>query len=155
MKPLARALKRHIELVYFGLLSLLIFVPLLGNGYILTLDMIFSPQMNFAIPNSAGLYNELPRDAILFVSSRFIPAWLVQQLLLLGIFFAAGYFMYELLVSLRPRYKILALAAATLYVWNPFTYTRLLAGQWAFLLGYALTPLFIRLLRQYFSGKKF
>ncbi len=155
MKPLGRVAKRHIELVYFGLLSLLIIAPLLGNGYTLTLDMIFSPQMNFAIPNHAGLYNELPRDAILFVSSKLIPAWLVEQLVLFGIFFAAGFFMYELLVSLRPRYKILAFAAATLYVINPFTYTRLLAGQWAFLIGYALTPLFIRLLRQYFSGKKF
>src|SRR5205085_10900841 len=37
----------------------------------------------------------------------------------------------------RPAARI---GAGLLYAWNPMVYERLLLGQWAFLLGYALLP---------------
>ena len=154
MKALIHTARRHADVIYFLALSMLIFLPLLGNGYILTLDMTFTPEMNFDYPTSQGLFNELPRDSLLFLLAKVFPAWILQKLILLGIFFAAGYLMYRFLLSILPEKKRIAIAAATLYVWNPFTMTRLLAGQWAMLAGYALTPLFILLLPKYLSARK-
>ncbi|MFQ5493449.1 MAG: hypothetical protein ACE5DX_04790 [Candidatus Dojkabacteria bacterium] len=155
MKSVTPYLRKHFAKIYFALMSLVIFLPLLGRGYILTLDMIFTPNMHFPVSNFYGIFSETARDALLHSVSQIIPSDLVQKLLLLGIFFMIGYFMYRLLIGLTKRRKLFALTAATLYMWNPFTYTRLLAGHWAFLLGYALLPLFIIYVIKFYKTKQF
>jgi hypothetical protein len=71
-----------------------------------------------------------------------VPGWVVQKLLLLSVFFLAGLGAHRL-TELSPvvgKYPRAAYVAGMLYVFNPFVYTRLMAGQWMVLLGYALLP---------------
>ena len=41
------------------------------------------------------------------------------------------------------------------YMINPFTYSRFMAGQWLFLLGYAMLPFFVRSLLKFFAAPTF
>lgn len=154
MKSLTSRLRKHATEIYFLALSLIIFVPLLGPGYILTLDMIFTPQMHYQYTNNHGLYSETARDAVLHLAATIFDASIVQKIMLIVLFFIIGYFMYRFLRTLRKDKHSFAIVAATLYMWNPFTYSRLLAGHWAFLIGYAMLPVFLWALHNYYRGKK-
>lgn len=154
MKTVGRIIKNYGAELYFLVLALLIFLPLFGNGYILALDMTFTPNMNFPLLNGQGLYSETVRDFTLFFLAKVISSQVLQKLLLTGIFFLNGYLMYRFLAIKKGSNKLAALAIATFFVWNPFTYTRLLAGQWAFLLGNAFIPLFVHLSTLYFASKR-
>ncbi|KXK26794.1 MAG: hypothetical protein TR69_WS6001000815 [candidate division WS6 bacterium OLB20] len=154
MKNLKRNLHKYATEIYFLALSLIIFVPLLRPGYVLTLDLIFTPRMHYQYTNSHGLYSETARDAVLNLLARIVDASVIEKLLLMLLFFCIGYFMYRFLLQLRKRNRSYAIVAATLYMWNPFTYSRLLAGHWAFLCGYALLPVFMWGLHHFYRQKK-
>jgi hypothetical protein len=111
-------LKRHHVWLEYGLLALLILGPLLLPGYILTLDMIWTPH------TPGGM--------------------LSQKLILLGIFIFAGVGAHKLAQDRVGQWP--AYIAGLLYAVNPFTYTRLMAGQYLFLVVYALLPWFVRAL---------
>jgi len=140
-----KTIKTLLPHLYFLSIPLFIFRNLLGRGYILAMDMIFTPGMNFDSLNGYGIYSEIVRDWILFQGAKILPADIIQKIILLSIFYLSGIFMFKLL----KRFKLSTSATiigATFYAFNPFVYTRLIAGQWAFLLGYALMPLFYNLL---------
>jgi len=120
--------------------------PLLGRGYILTLDMIFTPQMNPG--ESFTLLNTL--KYVLYFLAKVIQADLIQKGLLLFLFFLIGFSGFKLIEKLF-RSNSLAIIAGTLYLINPFVYERFLAGHWLFLYGYALTPIFIILTIDFFD----
>jgi len=102
-------------LAAYLILALVILGPTLRPGYILTLDMVFTPNMHLWI----------------------IPAWLVQKLMLVAIFTAAGLGLHRLAPT---KNSVARYAAGLFYVLNPFTYERLMAGQYLVLAGYALLP---------------
>lgn len=137
---LINALKPRLHLLVYGALTLLILGPLILPGYILALDMIFAPELKMPdqISSSYVFY------ALLHVLDIFLPADLIQKLMLVAIFFLAGLGTHKLVLSLDKSRQLPAYFAGLLYVANPFTYERLMTGQYLVLFGYALLPWFAR-----------
>ncbi|MBD2897331.1 hypothetical protein amrb99_62910 [Actinomadura sp. RB99] len=114
--------------------------PGLAPGFVLSYDMVFTPDPAFT-PMTFGLTGTVPRqvpsDAFVTALATVVPADAVQKLILLAIFVMAC----MSAASLVPTPRLLPrLAAGVCYAWNPFVAERLLLGQWALLLGYAALP---------------
>jgi hypothetical protein len=122
------------------LLSLAICAPLLAPGYVLTYDMVWVPDLTVH-RDTWGLGTALPRavpsDLVVAVVDEIVPGQLVQKLILLAALGLAGTGAARLCVGQGP---VAALAAASLYVWNPFVAERLGLGHWPLLVGYAALP---------------
>ncbi|HEX2155531.1 MAG TPA: hypothetical protein VHS79_00885, partial [Actinomycetes bacterium] len=131
---------RWVGLVAGGVLALLALGPLLGRGYVLTYDMVFVPRPEVArglLGLDTAVARAVPADLLVALASRLVPAALVQQLVLAGVFVggAAG------AARLAPSRSLAArAAAAVLYAWNPFLYERLVMGHWGLLVSYAALP---------------
>ncbi len=129
---------RRFEWGYVAL-GLVILGPLLLPGYILTFDMSWTPHLGSSTAGDTTVLYAILRGLALI-----LPSMWAQKLLLLVIWVLAGVGMHRLVhqrFALWPAY-----AAGLLYVINPFTYTRLMAGQYLVLLGYALLPWLVRVL---------
>lgn len=136
LRRTGRATDWHVIALYIGL-GLLILLPLLRPGYILTFDMTWGPiRPAQSIWSNTYVLNELLR-----LLAVIMPAWLVQKLLLLAIFALAGIGAHRL-AALAPNGAgtWVPYAAGLVYVLNPFVYTRFMTGQWLVLAGYALAP---------------
>jgi len=93
--------------------------------------------------------NEVPSDLVVAVLSRLVPTDVVQKLLLVGTFVAAGWGSGRLVGSGRAA----ASAAAAFYCWNAFVYERLVIGHWALLIGYAALPWVVLAARRWRRGR--
>ncbi len=128
----------------YSLLSLAILGPLLLPGYILTLDMPFTPNTDstaqfYGLPT--GQFSSfLPYSLLLDLGSGIVPAWFVQKVILFLAFFLCGLGAHRLVQS-RGIGKYFA---GLLYTINPFIYVRFLAGQWTLIISYALIPFAIK-----------
>lgn len=131
--------------------ALIILFPLLMSGYILTIDMVFTPHISFP----TQLTNTYPLDFIMWLLSNIFPADVVQKAILVAIIVFSGVSMHLFAKFLLPllnnkkQISHLALyvapyAAGLFYIFNPFVYSRFMSGQWLVLLGYALLPFFMR-----------
>lgn len=114
--------------------------PALAPGFVLNLDMVFTPHQTL-LPWMFGLDGGLPRavpqDVIVGTLAGPIPGAMLQKVVLLAALILAGVGVARLV---RGRALPIALVAASLYVWNAFVFERLLMGNWALLLTYAVTP---------------
>ena len=133
----------RVALVGWPLLcAVAICAPLLRPGYVLGYDMVFVPRLGLR-SDVLGLGTALPRavpsDALVAVLDNVTGGALLSKLVLLAIPAVSGWGMAALVLELR-RGMIGALAAATLYLWNPYVAERLVLGHWALLLGYAALP---------------
>lgn len=113
---------------------------LLGRGFALVGDMVFVPEQPWKaawLGADGSVPRAVPSDAIVSALTTVVPGDLLQKAVLLGLVVGAALGMSRLVGerALVPR-----LAAATLYVWNPFVYERLAIGHWALLVGYAALP---------------
>ncbi len=142
---------------FYSAVALLILWPLLGPGFILTLDMVFTP--NLALPQtvtSSYLFR-----AGLHILSLIIPSDIIQKLVLFAILVISGLGMHQLMNFLQMRNTPVvvttwaAYASGLIYMINPFTYSRFMAGQYSVLLGYALLPFFVVALLQFLSDPSF
>ncbi len=130
----------------FGGLSLLVLLPLLLPGYILTLDMVFTPYLRMP----AEVSSSYVFHAALHVLNIVVPSQVLQKLMLLAILMLSGLGAYWLVRQLQQATHSReyddwgAGLAGALYMINPYTYSRFMAGQYAVLLGYALLPFFVR-----------
>ena len=122
--------------------------PALGRGFVLSYDMVWVPDLTLR-PDLLGVGTALPRavpsDALVAVLDQAVPGMLLQKLLLLGTLVVAGGGAWALARDLgrdpTPAVGLLGgLAAATVYVWNPFVVERLVIGHWPLLVGYAVQP---------------
>lgn len=139
---LVQIIKRYPYLVFLAA-ALIILLPLFKPGYVLTLDMVFTPDTTVPTANLAGF----PFYGLLWLFNVILPGDVVQKLVLTAVFVAAGTGMYKLTQLLQPKtdvaWDIPAFFAGLLYIFNPFVYSRFMAGQFMLLLGYALLPWFI------------
>lgn len=146
-------LRSWAPVVYCMALACAILGPLMGRGYVLTLDMVFGPHI--AVPSLTTA--TWPLYALLSVLQHVLPVDVLQKVLLFGTFFGAGYGMFRLFQALvlapargTPAvYTTSALFAGTVYAVNPFVYSRYMAGQYLVLLGYALLPFALRAWRRF------
>lgn len=135
-----RAIRKKWKIaLFFGLVVLLILLPVLKSGYILAIDMVFTPKI--ALPTmvtSSFLFN-----AGLHYMNVVIPSDVLQKLMLVAILVLSGIGGHRMLAKLTNGANLVPYIAGTLYVVNPFVYTRLMAGQHQVLFGYALLPWFV------------
>jgi hypothetical protein len=132
--------RRHVGALVGGVLALLALGPLLGRGYVLTYDMVFVPRLELTrglLGLDTAVARAVPAELLVALAGRLVPADLVQQLLLAGVFVAAGAGAARLVPS---RSAAARAAAAALYAWNPFLYERLVMGHWGPLVSYAALP---------------
>ncbi len=132
------SLRRHAVPLFFGALTFLMMGPMLVPGYLLTLDMPWTPTVPL-VWSTQGFNNSLLVYALLHALSWTMPSWLVQKCLLTAIVFLLFYIPWRWLPLIPPGAA--RVGAAMLYALNPFVYARMLAGQWTILLAYALLPL--------------
>jgi len=122
-----------------------IFLP----GYVLLLDWIGGPN-NVVSFNSLLSVVSSPSIWLLYFLKLLMPAWLVQKLIFGGMFFILFYFPLRFFpetqepvkyinskVKGHKVFRIERYFASLLFVFNPFVYERVLAGQWRVVVGYA------------------
>jgi len=133
----------NFSFIYYALLALAIFFPLLAPGYILTLDTICAPNRNYIVEyifcNCIG--GQIPFLAMIQFFELFLPAWFIQKVILFSVFFISGISAH---VCVPSKSTIGKYFGGTLYAVNPFIYTRFLAGHLYLLLAYAFAPLAIK-----------
>ncbi len=133
--------KWKIPLIIFGGISLLITIPLfLKPGMIFLLDINHLPKIPFPknTTSNAFLY-----DLLWWFLNIFLPTGVIQKIILFFIFFLSGIGMFRLFSFLKKETSNIhwgAYFAGIFYVLNPITYSRIMVGQWIFVLSYALLP---------------
>lgn len=139
-----KPMPRLVPLIAYAAVSIAVLGPLLLPGYVLTLDMVFSPRIkleDWFYGLRTDIWGELPAWALISAMGKLVPVWLVQKLVLFAILLLAGYSAHRLSPARTMLGKYFC---GLLYVLNPFVYVRFMAGQWQFLMGYALAPLAIK-----------
>ena len=140
--------------LFYSAVAALILWPLLGPGFILTLDMVFTP--NLAMPDT--ITSSYLFHAGLHVLSLVVPSEIIEKLLLFAVLVLSGLGMHRLMRTLQlpdtPKTVVAwaAYASGLLYMINPFTYSRFMAGQYSVLLGYAAVPFFVVTLLRFLQG---
>lgn len=137
----------------YSFVTLLILWPLLSPGFILTLDMVFTPTL----PMPETITSSYIFRAGLHYLSLIMPADSVQKIMLFAILLLSGVGMHRLMCRLQSARVHVhsgvvtagAYMSGLLYMINPFTYSRFMAGQYSVLLGYACLPFFIYALLQF------
>ena len=125
--------------LFYLLLAVGIMLPLFKSGYLLALDLSWTP--NIPLPSSTNYYFVI--FFVLHYLLYLLPSQLTEKLLLLGILWVAGYGMHRLITARSRVDPWAAYFGGILFVINPFAYGRFLAGQYLILFGYALMPWFI------------
>jgi hypothetical protein len=128
------------ELALAGGLSVLILGPALRPGLSLVYDMVFVPRLPFTsrlLALDGSVPRAVPSDVVVAVLSRVLPIELVQKLLLLAILVGAALGTARLL---RPFGRVASGVGIVVTLWNPYLGSRLLLGQWAILVAYAVLP---------------
>ena len=132
--------------IFFLVLALAVMGPLLSPGYIMALDAPLALNWDLAGFSQgssdgpggvfAATYTSAPIAAVLKALSFVIPAWAVEKLWLVLLLWLCG-----IGASRLPYLKGLGrFYAGTFYMLNPFSYIRLVTGQWGVLATYALLP---------------
>jgi hypothetical protein len=153
MEKLTRRYERWLPYLIYALLALAILGPLLKSGYLLTLDLVFIPHPDYT-PSFYGVSENLvsmaatPFYLLLQLLSHIAPVWLLEKVLLFLILFLAGVGAHKLL----PVKGLGSYFSGLLYMINPFTYARFLAGQWMVLVGYALAPFAVKAFIELLQG---
>ncbi len=129
---------RFVPYGVYLLVTLAVMLPLLRPGFILTLDMVFTPHLRMPqVVTSSYAFH-----VVLAVLNTVIPADMLEKILLTGVLFGSCVGMHRLVRKLRgtTTYSAGLFVASVFYALNPFTYARFMAGQYAVLLGYAVLP---------------
>jgi hypothetical protein len=88
-----------------------------------------------------GLGTAVPRNVpfglLVALSSRLVSGMVLQKAVLVAVFGGAAWGAARLLPGAGSAARA---AAGVLFAWNPYTYERILLGQAAFLLSYAMLP---------------
>ena len=143
--------KHYFYYFVFSILSLVLVMNFFSPGYILTLDMIFTPDTFRISDPFYGLgnqYSTLPLYAFLDFLGIFFSNEIIQKLLFFLVFFVSGVSMYKLCPE---EWGIGRYFAGFLYMINPFIYVRFLAGHWLILLSYAVSPIVIKSFMDFFE----
>ncbi len=132
--------------VVYSLLSVVILWDLLLPGYVLALDMVFTPTIQF--PSSFfGFGNDpisllyMPYNLGLWVLNIVVPSWIIQKILLFSVFLLAGLSAYDFC---SVESIIGKLFAGFIYAMNPFVYVRFMVGHLGLLLAYSIFPFLLK-----------
>lgn len=139
VKKIVKLVERHPEMGWYSLLALIVMGPMLLRGYVLTMDMVFTPKL----PAPAELSNSSLFHWLLHVLNFVLSGEVIEKLVIFLILLLCGVGMYRLVDT---KSEIARYFAGIFYTVNPFTYERWMAGQYLVLAGYALLPFLVRAL---------
>ena len=127
-------IKKFTAAGFFALASFLVLWQMLLPGYILTLDMVFTPKIKIFIGQDL-IYNTLPVKYFLQLVNFILPGWVIQKIVLFLLFFLIGWLGYLFIPTAK---KLGANYWAGIFLMaNPFVYERFLAGHWMHLMAYS------------------
>lgn len=137
MLPLA--VRSRLGLAAGAVLALALLAPLLGPGFVLVRDMVFVPRLPLTdrLLGLDGVPRAVPSDALVALASTVVPGGWLQDLVLVATV-VGGAWGAARLAPTDSRAGVLA--AATAYGWSAYLHERLLLGQWALLVGWAVLP---------------
>ncbi len=127
-------------LAWVLVLALLYLGPALGQGFVLSYDMVFVPQQSLLLTTfglDGGLPRAVPQDIVVALLTQVVDGAWVQKVVLLAIPIVAGLGVARLLMGWGRGVQLMGV---TLAVWNPFVVERMVIGHWALLLTYAVVP---------------
>ena len=135
----------------YALLAGLVMLPLLKPGFILSVDLVFAPKIS--LPTTLSV--SYPFWALLHVINLLVQAQIIEKVLLFAILVLAGYGAHSLIEKSQAKLADIsvhwaAYFAGVFYMFNPFVYSRFMAGQFMVLLGYALLPFFTAALWKFY-----
>ena len=124
-------------------LALLLLAPVLGPGYVLVRDMVFVPRLPLGgqLLGRDGVPRGVPSELVVALASRVIATGWLQDALLLGLVIGGAWGAARLAPTTS---RTGAVVAAATYGWSPYLHERLLLGQWALLVGWAVLPWAVR-----------
>ncbi len=130
--------KKHTILFFAIFVTVVVLWRLLLPGYVILLDWPAGPLIKFQFSDVISFMNA-PSGLILTGLNYFLPGWIIQKLLMFGIFFLAVYLPLKLLGD--NNFKLFSKTSAKYFLAlflaiNPFVYERFIAGQWRVLVGY-------------------
>lgn len=126
--------------VLSALVALAVLAPVLRRGYVLSYDMIFTPDpplLGGTVGLSSALPRAVPADAVVALAALFLPGDLIQKLFLGGALFFAALGAGRLVPAGTVGAR---LVAATMYAWSAYVAERLFIGHWGVLVAYASLP---------------
>jgi hypothetical protein len=139
-------MKKILTYLPYIILTAVIMLPLMGPGFILTHDLVFTPDLH--MPEHAA--NDYLWQVLLYVLNQIVPSQIIEKAILVSVPLLASIGMHKLLKYIADQeasddlaWHWAIYAGAMLFAVNPFTYSRFMAGQYAVLLGYALLPFFV------------
>lgn len=124
-------------------LAALLLTPLLGPGYVLVRDMVFVPRtpLGGQLLGVGGVPRGVPSELLVALATRVVAAGWFQDLVLLALVVGGAWGAARLAPTSSRAGTV---AAATVYGWSPYLHERLLLGQWALLVGWAVLPWAVR-----------
>jgi hypothetical protein len=124
-------------------LALLLLAPVLGPGYVLIRDMAFVPRtpLGGQLLGLDGVPRGVPSELFVALASRVLAAGWLQDLVLVTLVVGGAWGAARLAPTAS---RAAAVAAATTYGWSAYLHERLLLGQWALLVGWAVLPWAVR-----------
>ncbi len=121
-------------------LTVLVLAPALIPGYVLSYDMVFTPEQSllpWMFGADSGLPRAVPQDPFVGLVAGPVAGQILQKVALVAALILAG---TGANAVLRQSVLPVRLAAITLAIWNPFVAERLVIGHWALLLAYGVAP---------------
>lgn len=134
--------------IFASLGTMVVLWQLLLPGYVILLDWPVGPLVNFRFDDVTTFMNA-PLNLLLKGLNLFLPGWIIQKFLMLGMFFGLFYLPLKFYpVMSCPTVRGLRIikksggfgkyVTAMFFAINPFVYERFLAGQWRVIVGYLL-----------------
>jgi hypothetical protein len=126
-----------------AVLAALLLLPLLGPGYVLVRDMAFVPRtpLGGQLLGLDGVPRGVPSELLIALASRVVATGWLQDVVLVGLVVGGAWGAARLAPTTS---RVGAALAAASYGWSPYLHERLLLGQWALLLGWAVLPWAVR-----------
>jgi len=128
--------------IAFTVLAVLVLWQALLPGYVLLLDMIWTPHV-YLQASHEGYWYLVPWQALLWLAHLVVPMWLIQKAVLLATVWLIPWSAYRFLPV--PGGRLPRFIAGVFFLINPFVYTRFIAGHQLILVTYALLPLVLSL----------
>ena len=117
-------------------LGLLVLGPGLAPGNLFLLDMTWPDRMRFDSFVASRIDSSTPLNFMLWALGQVVPSSLLQKAVLVLTITACGYGAYRLSL-LISRSKKVAFVSGAISCLNPYVLSRLAAGQWQVVAGYA------------------
>ena len=129
------------------LLAALVLAPMLAPGFVLSYDMVFTPQQPLdleAVGVGVSLPRAVPVDAVVAAVETVVPGTVLQKAVLVGVLVGGALGAARLGIRTARgtglHAGVVGVVAAAVFVWNPYVAERLVIGHWSLLVAYAALP---------------